>query len=90
MDNNRPLVKNWNDYKVWVNISTLQGWIFTFFTEGVEKFEVGCKSYAICHSCCSGRSKHEMSNQSVPAGVKQHCSGVKHFLKGFKKSLGGF
>ena len=23
-------------------------------------------------------------------GVKRHFSGVKHFLKGFKKNLGGF
>ena len=31
---------------------------------------------------------HEMANQSVP-GVKQHSSGVEHFLKGVKKNLGG-
>ena len=32
---------------------------------------------------------HEMASQSAPREVKQHFSGVKHFLKGVEKNLGG-
>ena len=32
---------------------------------------------------------HEMASQSVPGRVKQNSSGVKHFLEGVKKNLGG-
>ena len=32
---------------------------------------------------------HEMANQRAPGGVKRNSSGVKHFLEGYKKNLGG-
>ena len=32
---------------------------------------------------------HKMASQSAPREVKQHFSGVKHFLKGVEKNLGG-
>ena len=34
---------------------------------------------------------HEMGNKSAPGGggVKQHSSGIKHFLERVKKNLGG-
>ena len=36
------------------------------------------------------REGHEMANMAKCArGVKRHSSGVKHFLKGVKKNLGG-
>ena len=31
-----------------------------------------------------------MANQSALGGVKRHSSGVKHFLEGVEKNLGGF
>ena len=36
------------------------------------------------------RNGHKMANQSAPGGVERNSSGVKHFLKGAKKNLGGF
>ena len=32
---------------------------------------------------------HELANQSAPGGVKRNSSGVKYFLEGVKKNLGG-
>ena len=33
---------------------------------------------------------HEMAKQSAPGRVKQHSSGVKHFLEGLRKIYEGF
>ena len=33
---------------------------------------------------------YEIANQSAPGGVKQNSGGVKHFLEGVRKNLGGF
>ena len=36
------------------------------------------------------RKGHEMAKQSAPGRVKQHSSGVKHFLEGLRKIYEGF
>ena len=48
-------VQMWADMGLDVIQMWPQGRIFIFFTGGVEKLYVGCKSYAICHSWCFGR-----------------------------------
>ena len=35
------------------------------------------------------RERHKIVNQSAPVGVKRHSGGVKHFLRGVNKNLGG-
>ena len=66
-----------------------QGRILIFFSqEGWENFSWGA-SHAIRHSQYFGSGMKWQTNQSAPGGVKQNSSGVKHFLEGVKKNLGG-
>ena len=61
---------------------------FSFFSqEGWENFRWGAShiQYAILDAsggACNGKPK-------CARGVKRHSSGVKHFLKGDEKNLGG-
>ena len=66
-----------------------QGWIYIFFHWSSGKILDGVQ--IICNMPFLMLWKlHEVANQSGPGGVKQNSSGIKHFLEGVKKNLGGF
>ena len=90
MDSNWLLVRNWNDYKVWVNISTLQARVdFHFLHRRGGKIWGGVQ--VICNMLFLLPWEEQAWNIKPKSarGVKWHCSGVNTFWKGFKKSLGG-